>query len=247
MRAILRCTASTSADRLAVDRRAACRRRRGGRAPPIRPHGRHRRARRSDPPAGRPETRSAAAMSRTRNSKFGSSYFFISRGSRGEVSSLTETSCGLPSRGPTVSFDGRADLVLADQRREQIGVGRLRRLDRVAVERGDDVADLRARRRSGAAEHPRDANAGAAGQVRAARRARASAPAPTPAPRPCALRARDPRARPRRPRRPSAAARRRDRRRRARNARSFCPSSPARRTSSSASKRRRRLPVERRR
>ena len=77
---------------------AACRRRRDGRAPPSRPRAPRRRARRSDPRASRADTRSAAAMSRTRNSKFGSSYFFISRGSRGEVSSLTDTFIGLPSR-----------------------------------------------------------------------------------------------------------------------------------------------------
>ena len=42
--------------------------------------------------------RSAAAMSRTRNSKLGSSYFFISRGRRGEVSSVTAIFCAALSR-----------------------------------------------------------------------------------------------------------------------------------------------------
>ena len=42
-------------------------------------------------------------MSRTRNSKFGSSYFFISRGSRGEASSFTATCCSALPR-TTVSF-----------------------------------------------------------------------------------------------------------------------------------------------
>ena len=103
-------------------------------------------------------------MSRTRNSKLGSSYFFISRGSRGEVSSLTATSIGLPFADDR-QLRGRSDLVLADERREEIGVGGLRGFDRVAVERGDDVADLQARRLGGTAEDARDAHAGAAGQV----------------------------------------------------------------------------------
>ena len=42
-------------------------------------------------------------MSRTRNSKFGSWSFFISRGSRGEASSFTVTCCSALPR-TTVSF-----------------------------------------------------------------------------------------------------------------------------------------------
>ena len=55
-----------------------------------------------------------------------------------------------------------ADLVLPDERREELGVGRLRRFDRVAVERDDDVADLQPRGLRRSAEDARDAHAGPA-------------------------------------------------------------------------------------
>ena len=54
-----------------------------------------------------------------------SSYFFISRGSRGDGPSLTVTlRCFVTAQH--VELDRRSDLVLPDRRREQVGVGRLR-------------------------------------------------------------------------------------------------------------------------
>ena len=139
-------------------------------------------------------------MSRTRNSKFGSSYFFISRGSRGDASSLTDSCCSLPSRTHG-ELHRAANLVLPDHGGEQVLVRWLRRLDRVVVDLGDDVADPKARGGGGAARARASPARRSCRQAQLARRAAASGPGPTPEPRLCGSRAPDPRGRPGRPRR----------------------------------------------
>ena len=86
--------------------RGSDRRPRDARAPPSRLRGRPRRERPSRESGTFSSRRSVSAMSRTRNSKIGSSYFFISRGRRGELSSVTLTGrSSAPRKVVSVTLD----------------------------------------------------------------------------------------------------------------------------------------------